>query len=204
MSSVIRKYQRVVPDLEEVRRNKYKSIYIENAAIITKERFPDDLHICAHKHTYLIIFWLVNYLVLITYFKYENALKAFEADPRPVSEATYGIPPNVLDFIYKVIDKNIDPEDLLAMKNLGFAMDHEGRFWNWFDLHFFRSTENSDSKPLKVNEAGKFIWIFCSVDKELAQALVKTLPQYFTPRILRPKIGHRFPKPRFNLTPFSG
>ena len=46
MSSVIRKYQRVVPDLEEVRRNKYKSVYIENAAIITKEGFHIDLHIC--------------------------------------------------------------------------------------------------------------------------------------------------------------
>ena len=39
MSSVIRKYQRVIPDLEEVKRNKYKSVYIENAAIITKESF---------------------------------------------------------------------------------------------------------------------------------------------------------------------
>ena len=44
MASVIRKYQRVVPDLEEVRRNKYKSVYIENAAIITKESFHIDLH----------------------------------------------------------------------------------------------------------------------------------------------------------------
>ena len=54
MSSVIRKYQRVVPDLEEVRRNKYKSVYIENAAIITKEGF----HI-------QIIFLLVSKSVLM-------------------------------------------------------------------------------------------------------------------------------------------
>lgn len=70
---------------------------------------------------------LIGQQISTHYFNYANSLKAFEADPRPVSEATYGIPPNVLDFIYKVIDKNIDPEDLLAMKNLGFAMDHEGR-----------------------------------------------------------------------------
>ena len=44
MSSVIRKYQRVVPDLEEVRRDKYKSVYIENAAVITKDRFHIDLY----------------------------------------------------------------------------------------------------------------------------------------------------------------
>ena len=68
MSSVIRKYQRVVPDLEEVRRNKYKSVYIENAAIITKEGFHIDLHIFGS-----IIYgssdWLAN---RYSWFKYMN------------------------------------------------------------------------------------------------------------------------------------
>ena len=55
-----------------------------------------------------------------------NSNKVFEANPTPIAESSYGIPANVLDFIYKAIDKNIETEDLLAMKNLGFAMDHEG------------------------------------------------------------------------------
>ena len=97
----------------------------------------------------------------------------------------------------------------LPWRILGSPWIMKGGFWNWFKLcacYDLSECEfiNSDSKPLKVNESGKFTWIFCSVDKELAQALVKILPQYFTPRILQPKIGHRFPKPRFNLTPFSG
>ena len=64
------------------------------------------------------------------YIKVQNQLgnsnKVFESDPTPIAESSYGIPANVLDFIYKAIDKNIETEDLLAMKNLGFAMDHEG------------------------------------------------------------------------------
>ena len=62
--------------------------------------------------------------------EYENWKKVFEADPTPIPPSSYGIPANVLDFIYKIIDKHIEHEDLLAMKNLGFAMDHEGRFSN--------------------------------------------------------------------------
>ena len=64
MSSVIRKYQRVVPDLEEVRRNKYKSVYIENAAIITKEGFHIDLHICDLSFTDHILIGTQNKIIV--------------------------------------------------------------------------------------------------------------------------------------------
>ena len=60
MSSVIRKYQRVVPDLEEVRRNKY----IENAAIITKEGFHIDLHICDLSFTDHILIGTQNKIIV--------------------------------------------------------------------------------------------------------------------------------------------
>ena len=62
--------------------------------------------------------------------KYENWNKVFDADPTPIPPSSYGIPANVLDFIYQIIDKHMEHEDLLAMKNLGFAMDHEGWFSN--------------------------------------------------------------------------